>query len=81
MAQIRRHWPKTRILLRGDFGFARETLMAWFEANRVDFLFGLARNERLELAIKVLQTIEQSPRLDDHVGIDGFDGRRVEPRT
>ena len=81
VAQIRRHWPRTRILLRGDSGFARETLMAWFEANRVDFLFGLARNERLELAIKVLQTIEQSPRLDDHVGIDGFDGRRVEPRT
>ena len=29
----------------------------------------------------LLQTIEQSPRLDDHVGIDGFDGRRVEPRA
>jgi hypothetical protein len=29
----------------------------------------------------LLQMIEQSPRLDDHVGIDGFDGRRVEPRT
>ena len=81
VAQIRRRWPRTRILLRGDSGFARETLMAWCEANRVDFLFGLARNERLEQAIKVLQTIEQSPRLDDHVGIDGFDGRRVEPRT
>lgn len=26
--------------------------MAWCEANRVDFLFGLARNERLEEAIK-----------------------------
>ena len=26
--------------------------MAWCEANRVDFLFGLARNERLEAAIK-----------------------------
>jgi len=39
-------------LLRGDSGFARETLMAWCEANRVDFLFGLARNERLEAAIK-----------------------------
>jgi len=36
-----------RILLRADSGFARETLMAWCEANRVDFLFGLARNERL----------------------------------
>ena len=41
-----------RILLRGDSGFAREALMAWCEANRVDFLFGLARNERLEAAIK-----------------------------
>src|SRR6202012_1775970 len=36
----------------GDSGFAREALMAWCEANRVDFLFGLARNERLEAAIK-----------------------------
>ncbi len=26
--------------------------MAWCEANRVDFLFGLARNERLEGAIR-----------------------------
>jgi hypothetical protein len=41
-----------RILLRGDSGFAREALMAWCEANRVDYLFGLARNERLEEAIK-----------------------------
>jgi Transposase DDE domain group 1 len=52
IAQIRRRWPRVRILLRGDSGFAREALMAWCEANRVDFLFGLARNERLEEAIK-----------------------------
>jgi DDE family transposase len=52
IAQIRHRWPKTRILLRGDSGFAREALMAWCETNRVDFLFGLARNERLEAAIK-----------------------------
>jgi len=45
--QIRARWPRTRILLRADSGFAREELMAWCEANRVDFLFGLARNERL----------------------------------
>ena len=42
----------SRILLRGDSGFTREALMAWCEANRVDFLFGLARNERLEETIK-----------------------------
>ena len=52
VAQIRRRWPRTRILLRGDSGFAREPLMVWCEANRVDFLYGLARNERLEAAIK-----------------------------
>src|SRR5580698_3003530 len=52
VAQIRRRWPLVRILLRGDSGFAREALMAWGEANRVDFLFGLARNERLQEAIK-----------------------------
>jgi Transposase DDE domain group 1 len=52
VAQIRRRWPRVRILLRGDSGFARETLMAWCETNRVDFLFGLARNERLEEQIK-----------------------------
>src|ERR1700730_16969734 len=40
VAQIRRRWPKTRVLLRGDSGFAREALMAWCEANRVNFLFG-----------------------------------------
>jgi hypothetical protein len=52
VAQIRKRWPRVRILLRGDSGFAREALMAWCEANRVDYLFGLARNERLEGAIK-----------------------------
>ena len=52
VAQIRKRWPRVRILLRGDSGFAREALMAWCEANRVEYLFGLARNERLEEAIK-----------------------------
>lgn len=45
--QIRRRWPRVRILLRGDSGFCRDTLMSWCEANRVDYVFGLARNARL----------------------------------
>jgi len=36
-----------RITLRADSGFAREALMSWCEANRVDYVFGLARNRRL----------------------------------
>ncbi len=47
VAHIRQHWPRTRILLRADSGFARENLMAWCEANKVDYLFGLAKNARL----------------------------------
>jgi hypothetical protein len=43
VAQIRRRWPRRRILLRGDSGFARETLMAWCEANRVDYVPGWRR--------------------------------------
>ena len=57
VAQIRRRWPRTRILLRANFGFAREALMAWCETNRVDFVFGLARNARLveEISVELLQ--------------------------
>ena len=47
VARIRARWPRVEILLRADSGFAREGLMAWCEANRVDYLFGLQRNKRL----------------------------------
>src|SRR5262247_3834359 len=50
--QIRAHWPFVRILLRADSGFAREALMAWCEENRVDYVFGLARNVRLVAMIE-----------------------------
>src|SRR5271154_6724585 len=51
VAQVRARWPRVRILLRADSGFCREALMAWCEANKVDYLFGLARNARLEAEI------------------------------
>src|SRR5512134_3592343 len=51
VAHIRRRWPKVRILLRADSAFAREELMAWCERSRVDYVFGLARNDRLVTAI------------------------------
>jgi len=48
VAQLRSTWPEVRIVLRGDSGFCREEPMAWCEENNVDFLFGLARNSRLQ---------------------------------
>jgi Transposase DDE domain group 1 len=47
VAQARTRWPQVRILLRADSGFARDALMAWCEGNDVDYLFGLAKNDRL----------------------------------
>jgi hypothetical protein len=51
VAQVRRRWPKVRILVRADSGFARDDLMAWCEDNGVHFLLGLAQNERLNAMI------------------------------
>ena len=51
VAQIRRSWPRVRIILRADSGFSNDPLMAWCEANRVDYAFGLARNVRLEAVL------------------------------
>jgi Transposase DDE domain group 1 len=64
VGQIRHRWPKVRICLRADSGFAREELMAWCEANGVDYLFGLARNARLvsEIAEELEQAAEESRR-------------------
>ena len=64
VARIRARWPATRIVLRADSGFAREDLMAWCEANGVDFVFGLAQNERLvgEIAGELDQVAAKSAR-------------------
>ena len=45
--QLRQRWPAVRIVLRADSGFCREELMLWCEANQVQYVFGLARNQRL----------------------------------
>lgn len=45
--QIRQRWPNVRIILRADSGFCRENLMCWCEEHQVDYVFGLAKNQRL----------------------------------
>ena len=66
VAQIRARWPKTRIVLRADSGFARDALMTWCEANGVDFVLGLARNARLSRAIgaELVEAREESQATD-----------------
>jgi Transposase DDE domain group 1 len=58
--RIRAAWPGVQIILRGDSGFCREELMAWCEANRVEYVFGMARNRLLEKM--VAEALEQARR-------------------
>ena len=53
VAQLRERWPGVKIILRADSGFCREELMAWCEReeNHVNYVFGLARNKRLQKII------------------------------
>jgi hypothetical protein len=60
VTQLRARWPEVKIVLRADSGFCREELMIWSEANRVDYLFGLARNARLQ---KIIGTQKQQARI------------------
>ena len=64
IGQIRQSWPQVRIILRADSGFCRNGLMDWCEGNDVDFVFGLARNSRLEtiLAPKLRQAAAESKK-------------------
>src|SRR3954466_15967906 len=64
VARIRTRRPRVGILLGADSGFAREVLMAWCEKNRVDYVFGLARNDRLveEIAVELIQAEEEAAR-------------------
>jgi hypothetical protein len=49
--RIREAWPGVRITLRGDSGFCREELMKWCEEEGIDYVLGLAKNERLKAEI------------------------------
>jgi len=51
VARLRAHWPSVRIILRGDGGFCRDDLMNWCETNRVDYILGLPKNNRLKKRI------------------------------
>jgi hypothetical protein len=67
VGQIRSRWPQVRIILRADSGFCREGLMSWCEGRGIDYVFGLARNTRLQRAIGAeLQEALRQAKETDH---------------
>ena len=59
--RLREAWPNVKIVVRGDSGFCREPLMRWCDENGVDYVLGLAKNQRLvaELQGELAQAKQQ----------------------
>jgi hypothetical protein len=60
--RIRRHWPQTRITIRGDSHYGRHEVMAWCEANDLRYIFGLSGNAVLEQMVEPLADAVRAQR-------------------
>ena len=49
--RLRRDWPKTRIVWRGDSHYGRVEAMEWAEDHDADYIFGLAGNAALDALV------------------------------
>src|SRR5829696_973642 len=52
LRRIRRHWPRTHITLRGDGHYGRPEVMAFCEAEGIDYVFGLPTSTVLRAAVE-----------------------------
>jgi len=59
--QIRSEWPDVQIIIRGDSAFCRDPIMSWCELNDVDYVLGLAKNERLKK--EIVDQMQQAKKL------------------
>ena len=66
ISRIRQSWPDVWIIIRGDSGFCREPIMFWCENNKVDYVFGLAKNGRL--TDEIAQELAEAKLLYEQTG-------------
>src|ERR1700693_4718162 len=71
--RIRRHWPQTRITIRGDGHYGRPQVMEWCDENGIDFVFGLPGNTVLDrLVDATADDIRTRRALDQKPCLRGF---------
>jgi hypothetical protein len=66
VGQIRAAWPDVQICIRADSGFCRESILAWCEQTGVDYVIGLAKNERLKELVR--EPLEEAARQFERTG-------------
>jgi hypothetical protein len=77
MRLIRREWPNTRILIRGDSHYGRPEVMAWCEKAGIDYVFGLAGNKVLKrLVDEAADDIRTRRALEQRPALRGYDETR-----
>lgn len=70
---IRRHWPTTRITIRGDGHYCRPEVMDWCEENSVDYIFGLTGTKALAAKVEaVADAIRVERALENQGAVRGF---------
>lgn len=80
--RIRRHWPQTRITIRGDGHYGRPEVMAWCEENGLDFIFGLPGNAVLDrLVDETADDIRTRRALDHKPCLRGFAETRYRAKS
>jgi hypothetical protein len=80
--RIRRHWPQTRITLRGDGHYGRPEVIEWCDENEVDFIFGLPGNAVLDRAVdKTADDIRTRRALDQKPCVRGFADTRYRAKS
>ena len=62
--QIRSHWPKVEILLRGDSHYCAPEVLDWCRAEKVDYILGVAPTPTLRKHIAALEVSTQA-RFDE----------------
>ena len=80
--RIRRHWPATRITIRGDGHYGRPEVMDWCENNAIDYVFGLPGNATLDRAVEeTADDIRTRRALDQQPCRRGFAETRYQARS
>jgi Transposase DDE domain group 1 len=67
--RIRRHWPKTRITIRGDSHYARPEAMDWCEKNDVTFILGLSGNAVLQGLVETTADAVRTQRAIENLDV------------
>ena len=62
VGRIQKRWPGVAIWLRGDSGFCRDELLAWCEAQGVEYVLGIAQDPRLKRSLELERARQECER-------------------